>query len=126
MTALAFAPLIVSMRTQFLRPKVNGLIARSAAYPNMWISSENSIRPVIVVRKNRLFSDSQDGAEASMLCYTIIRMAKFYNIKIYDYIMSLLSERPSMDMNDEELDKLPSWSEGIQERIQTFIDSKES
>ena len=31
MTALAFAPLIVSMRTQFLRPTVNGLIARSAA-----------------------------------------------------------------------------------------------
>ena len=32
MTALAFAPLIVSMRTQFLRPTVNGLIARSAYY----------------------------------------------------------------------------------------------
>ena len=35
MTALAFAPLIVSMRPPFLRPTVNGLIARSAAYPNM-------------------------------------------------------------------------------------------
>ncbi len=31
MIALAFVPLIVSMRTQFLRPTVNGLIARSAA-----------------------------------------------------------------------------------------------
>lgn len=30
MTALAFAPLIVYMRTQFLRPTVNGLIARFA------------------------------------------------------------------------------------------------
>ena len=33
MTALAFAPLIVSMRTQFLRPTVNGLIARSHCCP---------------------------------------------------------------------------------------------
>ena len=89
-------------------------------------NSENSIRPVTVGRKNWLFSDSQDGAEASMLCYTIIEMAKLYNIKIYDYILFLLSERPSMNMTDEELDKLSPWSEGIQERIQTFIDSKES
>lgn len=28
--------------------------------------SENSIRPVVVGRKNWLFSDTQDGAEASM------------------------------------------------------------
>ena len=40
--------------------------------------------------------------------------------------MFLLSERPSMNMTDEELDKLSPWSEGIRERIQTFIDSKES
>ena len=37
MTALAFVPLIVSMRTQFLRPAVNGLIARSAYYPDIRI-----------------------------------------------------------------------------------------
>ena len=61
-----------------------------------------------------------------MLCYTIIEMSKLYNIKIYDYILFLLSERPSMNMTDEELDKLSPWSEGIRERIQTFIDSKES
>ena len=61
-----------------------------------------------------------------MLYYTIIEMAKLYNIKIYDYILFLLSERPSKHMTDEELDKLSPWSEGIQERIQTFIDSKES
>ena len=54
-----------------------------------------------------------------------IEMAKLYNIK-YHYILFLLSERPSMNMTDEELDKLSPWSEGIQERIQTFIDSKES
>ena len=55
---------------------------------------------------NGLLPDFQDGAEASMLCYTIIEMAKTYNLKIYDYILFLLSERPSKDMTDEELDKL--------------------
>lgn len=40
--------------------------------------------------------------------------------------MFLLSERPSNNMTDEEFDKLSPWSEGIQERIQTFIDTKES
>ena len=40
--------------------------------------------------------------------------------------MFLLSECPSMNMTDEELDKLSPWSEGIQEWIQTFINSQES
>ena len=60
-----------------------------------------------------------------MLCYTIIEIAKLYNIKIYDYILFLLSERPSVNMTDEEHDKLSPWSEGIQERIQTFINSQD-
>ena len=34
--------------------------------------SENSIRPLVVGRKNWLFSDTQDGAEASMKVYTMI------------------------------------------------------
>lgn len=89
-------------------------------------NSENSVRPITVGRKNWLFSDSQDGAEASMLCYTIIEMAKTYNLKIYDYILYLLSERPSNKMTDEELDKLSPWSEGIQDRIQDLISSKKS
>lgn len=61
-----------------------------------------------------------------MLCYTIIDMAKTYNLKIYDYILYLLSQRLSINMSDEELDKLSPWSEGIQDRIQEFISSQES
>jgi len=89
-------------------------------------NSENSIRPVTVGRKNWLFSDSQDGAEASMLCYTIIEMAKTYNIKIYDYISYLLNKRPSKYMSDDELDKLSPWSDDIQDRINEFMESQKS
>lgn len=38
--------------------------------------SENSIRPVTVVRKNWLFSDTPEGAQANTLYLTIVKMAK--------------------------------------------------
>ncbi len=34
--------------------------------------SENSLRPVTLGRKNWLFSDSPDGANASMVVYTMV------------------------------------------------------
>ena len=40
--------------------------------------SENSLRPVTLGRKNWLFSDSPDGANASMVVYTMVEMAKAY------------------------------------------------
>jgi len=89
-------------------------------------NNENSIRPVTVGRKNRLLSDSQDGAEANMLSYSMIEMAKTNNLKLYDYKLYFLSERPSRDMSDEELEQLSPWSEGIEDRIQAFISSLES
>ena len=49
-----------------------------------------------------------------------------YNLKIYDYILFLLSERPSKNMTDEELDNLSPWSNGIGDRINEFIKSRES
>ena len=40
--------------------------------------SENSIRPVVVGRKNWLFSDTQDGAEASMGIYTMYKRQRLW------------------------------------------------
>lgn len=48
--------------------------------------SENSLRPVTLGRKNWLFSDSPDGANASMVVYTIVEMAKAYGLHPYDYL----------------------------------------
>lgn len=61
-----------------------------------------------------------------MLCYTMIEMAKIYNLKIYENILYLLSQRSSKYMSDEEIDKRSLLSERIQERIQEFISSQES
>ena len=76
--------------------------------------SENSIRPITVGRKNWLFSNSVEGAEASMGIYTIVEMAKLHGISQYRYLEYLLENRPSANMTDEELDKLAPWNEDVQ------------
>lgn len=67
-------------------------------------------------RKNWLFSDTPDGAEASMICYSIIEMVKAQNLNIYKYLMYLLENRPSSNMKDKELEKLLPWSEVTREQ----------
>lgn len=42
--------------------------------------SENSIRPITVGRKNWLFSDTPEGAQANTLYLTIVEMAKAYGL----------------------------------------------
>ena len=73
--------------------------------------SENSIRPVTLGRKNWLFSDSQAGANASMVVYTMVEMAKAHGLHPYSYLKYLLDSRPSTDTSDAELANLAPWSE---------------
>lgn len=77
--------------------------------------SENSIRPVVVGRKNWLFSDTMDGAEASMGIYTIVEMAKLHGLDPYKYMKYVLESRPGYKSSDEELEKLSPWSDRVQE-----------
>ena len=72
---------------------------------------ENSIRPVTLGRKNWLFSDSQAGANASMVVYTIVEMAKAHGLHPYSYLKYLLDSRPSADTSDAELANLVPWGE---------------
>ena len=77
--------------------------------------SENSIRPLVVGRKNWLFSDTQDGAEASMKVYTMIETAKANDLDPQRYLSFLLEHRPSAKMSDDELEQLAPWSKLAQE-----------
>ena len=78
--------------------------------------SENCIRPVTVGRKNWLFSDTPDGANANALYLTIVEMAKAYNLNLYEYLKYLLEHRPNKNMSDDELAKLAPWSEEVREK----------
>ena len=72
--------------------------------------SENSIRPLVVGRKNWLFSDTPDGAAASMKVYSMVETAKANGLDPLKYLMFLLENRPSAEMSDEDLALLAPWS----------------
>lgn len=76
--------------------------------------SENAIRPFAVGRKNWLFSNSVEGANASAVVYTMVEMAKAHNLNIYGYLKFLLEHRPNQNMTDEQLAELAPWSEKLQ------------
>jgi transposase len=77
--------------------------------------SENSIRPVVMGRKNWLFSDTPDGANASMKIFSMIETAKANGVDPLKYLSFLLEHRPSTEMTDDELETFAPWSELAQE-----------
>lgn len=78
--------------------------------------SENSIRPFCVGRRNWLFSDTPKGATASATIYTMVEMAKVYDLNIHAYLEFLLESRPSKAMSDEELERFAPWNEEVKKR----------
>ena len=77
--------------------------------------SENSIRPVTLGRKNWLFSDTQAGANASMVIYTMTEMAKKHGLDPYKYLKHLLDVRLTENASDAEFEKVVPWNPEIQE-----------
>lgn len=77
--------------------------------------SEDSIRPVTVGRRNWLFCDSTDGADASMMVYSLLETTKANDINPQKYLEYLLEARPSNTMTDDELDALAPWSRTTQD-----------
>ena len=77
--------------------------------------SENSIRPVTVGRRNWLFCDSTDGADASMMVYSLLETARANGLNPQKYLEYLLEARPNESMSDEELEDMAPWSPKVQE-----------
>lgn len=77
--------------------------------------SENAIRIVAVARKNFLFSDTPQGAEASALVFSIIGTATANGLDPYEYLVHLFKDLPNLDFhnNPELLDHYMPWSEKI-------------
>lgn len=72
--------------------------------------SENSIRPYTVGRKNWLFSDSQKGAEASSICYTMVEMAKANDLNVLSYLNYILLNRLPKGARGNDYYKLAPWN----------------
>jgi len=83
-------------------------------------ASERAIRPFCVGKKNWVLINSQKGAKASAIDYSIAESAKFNNLRPYEYFKYLLTELPKrMDKNGNidpaTLDDLMPWAEEIPE-----------
>ena len=68
-------------------------------------------------KKNWLFCDTPNGAQASAVVYTMVEMAKANGVNVYHYLTYLLEKLPNDRMSDEELDRLAPWNEEVKAEI---------
>ena len=59
--------------------------------------AEQAIRPVVVGRKNYLFSTSVKGAQANAMAYTLIETAKANGLNVYRYLTYLFEKLPNCE-----------------------------
>jgi hypothetical protein len=73
--------------------------------------AENAIRPFVVGRKNWLFCNTQRGAEASSIVYSIIETAKANGLKPFDYLKFLFETLPNSTTS--QLPALLPWGDAV-------------
>lgn len=81
-----------------------------AHYPQVNISNtwvENSIRPFAIGRKNWLFSNSVEGAQASAMYYSLIETAKANGLEPFDYLNRMLDKLPAANTIEDYQRLLP-------------------
>ena len=78
--------------------------------------AERAIRPFTIARKNFLFCDTERGAEASAMVFTIIECAKLNNLDVFKYLKYLLETLPKFGYNptDEQIKSVLPWVESVQ------------
>jgi len=57
--------------------------------------TENAIRPFVIGRNNGLFSDTQKGAKASAMLYSIIDTATANGLEPFVYLPQVFTALPS-------------------------------
>ena len=80
---------------------------------------ENAIRPIVVGRKNWLFCDTQAGASASVLIYSVLETAKANGLNPEAWLTHLLSVLPDrFDRNpDAAIDDLMPWADVMHQQF---------
>ena len=81
-------------------------------------TSERSCKAFVTGRKNWMFADTPDGANASALVYSLVETAKANNVDVYYYLKYLLLKTPTSQTSDEELEKLCPWNPECKEALE--------
>ena len=80
---------------------------------------ENAIRPLVVGRKNWLFADTPEGAQASAIAYTFMETAKANGLNAEKYLLHVLSVLPERFANNPAADihDLLPWAVEMKNRF---------
>lgn len=80
--------------------------------------AEQAIRPFTIGRKNFVLIESDNGAKASAMLYSLVETARANKVNTYQYLELLLIEIPKhMDDNNLKfLDELLTWSPRVQRK----------
>ena len=78
---------------------------------------ENAQRGIVVGRKNWLFCDTPEGAEASVIAYAILETAKANGLNPEKYLMHIFTVLPDRFAKDSNayVDDLLPWNEKIKD-----------
>ena len=69
--------------------------------------AERSIKPFVIDRKNFLFANTPNGAEASAVTFSIIETAKENGLDPYKYLTFIFKTAPRLDQSE------PGWAEPL-------------
>ncbi len=69
--------------------------------------AERAIKPFVIGRKNWLFSNTENGANASAVLYSLVETAKANGLTPFDYIKFLFGE---LIKEPEDIDYLLPWN----------------
>ena len=67
-------------------------------------------------RKNFLFHDTVDGAEASAIVYSLVESARANDLNIYQYLYMVLLYMPDYIDEPDGIEDMMPWSEFMKER----------
>ena len=94
-TAASFADSSLSTKSQFLRPRVMGLIERSTAlYQHLDNAVENEIRPVTLGWKNYLFCGNHEAAQNMAVVCSLKATCRNHDVNPRDYLNDVISQMP--------------------------------
>ncbi len=80
-------------------------------------TSERSCKAFVTGRKNWMFADTPNGADASAYVYSIVETAKANGIDVYHYLKYLLLKTPTAQSSDDELEALCPWNPECKQAI---------
>ena len=84
-------------------------------------SAERKVKSYVIGRKNFLFHDTADGAEASAIVYSLVETAKANGLNVYNYLSYVLLNMPDYINEPEGIDEMMPWSGFMKDRCAEAI-----